>query len=73
MVGGVGTMQTVWVAILLALQDSYGLGIEAVKKPFGPRLGQGINRTKAQRGIRTFIIIIRMNTEQTIQNNKTTR
>ena len=26
-------------AILLIVQQSYGLGVEAVKEPFGPRLG----------------------------------
>ena len=26
-------------AILLIVQHSYGLGVEAVKEPFGPRLG----------------------------------
>ena len=31
-----------------------------------------MNRTKVQRGMRTFFIILRMNTEQTNQNNKTT-
>jgi hypothetical protein len=34
---GLGTMQIV--AILLAVQESYGLGVEAVKKPFRRRLG----------------------------------
>ena len=32
-------MQIVWVAIWLDVQESYGLGFEAVKKLFGPRLG----------------------------------
>ena len=32
-------MQIVWVAILLIVQQSYDLGVEAVKEPFGPRLG----------------------------------
>jgi hypothetical protein len=27
------------VAILLIVQQSYGLGVEAVEDPFGPRLG----------------------------------
>ena len=27
------------VAISLIVQQSYGLGVEAVKEPFGPRLG----------------------------------
>ena len=31
-------MQIVWVAVQLAVQESYGLGVEAVK-PFRPRLG----------------------------------
>ena len=34
-----GTIQIVRVAILLTVQESYDLGVEAVKKPFGPRLG----------------------------------
>ena len=32
-------MQIVWVTISLIVQQSYGLGVEAVKDPFGPRLG----------------------------------
>ena len=32
-------MQIVLVAICLAVQESYGMGVEAVEKPFGPRLG----------------------------------
>jgi hypothetical protein len=34
-----GTMQIVRVAICLTFQETYGLGVEDVKKPFGPRLG----------------------------------
>ncbi|CDQ73113.1 unnamed protein product [Oncorhynchus mykiss] len=37
--GGGGSMQIVWVSICLAFQESYGLEVEADKKPFGPRLG----------------------------------
>jgi hypothetical protein len=32
-------MQIVREAIWLAVQESYGLGVEVVKKPFEPRLG----------------------------------
>ena len=32
-------MQIVRVAIWLAVQEYYGLVVEALKKPFGPRLG----------------------------------
>jgi hypothetical protein len=32
-------MQIVWVAMSLDVQSSYGLGVEAVKENFGPRLG----------------------------------
>ena len=32
-------MQIVWVANSLAVQESYGLEVEAVKKSFGRRLG----------------------------------
>ena len=32
-------MQIAQVAIWLAVQQSYGLGVEAVKESFGPRLG----------------------------------
>ena len=35
-------MQTVWVAIWLAVHESYGLVVEAVKKPFVPRLGDPV-------------------------------
>ena len=40
-------MQIVWVAISLAVQESYGLGLEAVKKPFGPRLGALVQREQS--------------------------
>ena len=32
-------MQIVWIAIWFVIQQSYGLGVEAVKKPFGPTIG----------------------------------
>ena len=32
-------MQIVQVAISLTVQQSYGLWVEAVQEPFGPRLG----------------------------------
>uniref|UniRef100_A0A8K9WSX8 Post-glycosylphosphatidylinositol attachment to proteins 6 n=1 Tax=Oncorhynchus mykiss TaxID=8022 RepID=A0A8K9WSX8_ONCMY len=32
-------MQIVWVAIWLHVQEAYGLGVKAVEKPLGPRLG----------------------------------
>ena len=35
-------MQIVWVSIWIAIQESYGLGVEAVEKPFGPRLGDPV-------------------------------
>ena len=31
-------MQIAWVAIWLAVKESYGLGVEDVKKPFEPTL-----------------------------------
>ena len=33
------TMQIVWVTICLPVQESYGLGVKTVEKPFCPRLG----------------------------------
>ena len=36
---GWGARQIVWVAIGLDGQESYGVGVEAVQKPLGPRLG----------------------------------
>ena len=35
-------MQIVQVAIRLIVQQSYGLGVDAVKEPFGPRLGEPV-------------------------------
>jgi hypothetical protein len=32
-------MQIVWVAIWLPVQESYGMGVKAFEKPFGPKLG----------------------------------
>jgi hypothetical protein len=53
-------MLIVWVAILLIVQQSYGLGVEAVKEPFEPRLGVTLVRTPslALEGARLIIIII---------------
>jgi hypothetical protein len=42
-VEGVGTaMRIVWVAIRLDVHESYGLGVDAVWKPLGPRPGAPI-------------------------------
>jgi hypothetical protein len=41
-----GTMQIVRVAICLTVQETYGLGVEAVKKPFGPSVLMSSNKYK---------------------------
>jgi hypothetical protein len=44
-------MQIVWVAIWLSVQESYGLGVEAVKKPFGPPVPLAVQREQSMTGV----------------------